>query len=254
MATHWRKLTNPEFLGSYSLVPNEDLILTIQRIEVGKAFNGDKLKECITAFFCEPNYKPMILNKTNCKIISKIYNSNFIEEWGGKKIQIYAKSIKAFGEKTDALRIREFIPNFKTDYLNDYKSLLIDNSRLFSEEEMTKYLKGCEKWSETGLKKAIEEINKIIFTKEENFIPNQQTIFDTGKKKTFEDLKELIEGAHHVFTVKEQTEMLDIYEKSNPDTIDFDYNYVLGMINNREEALLSEEEIKIKSNQLSIPN
>lgn len=55
----------------------------------------------------------MILNRTNCKTIAKIYQTNFIEEWSGKKIQIYAELVDAFGEQVEALRVRPFAPNLQ---------------------------------------------------------------------------------------------------------------------------------------------
>jgi hypothetical protein len=50
--------------------------------------------------------KPMILNKTNCKIIAKIHDTPYIEQWAGKSILIYAAKVKAFGEMVDALRVK----------------------------------------------------------------------------------------------------------------------------------------------------
>lgn len=81
---------------------------------------------------------------------------------------------------------------------------------------------------------------------EVNYLDNPQRQI-SKKPKTFEDLKDLIEGAHHVFTVKEQTEMLDIYEKST--NIEFDFKYVEGMIENREDAFLNEEAENLKKQQ-----
>jgi hypothetical protein len=53
----------------------------------------------------------MILNKTNCKIIEKVYKTPYTEEWGGKKIKIYAQSgVRAFGDIVDALRIKQENP------------------------------------------------------------------------------------------------------------------------------------------------
>lgn len=53
----------------------------------------------------------MILNKTNCKAIEKMYKTPNIEEWVDKQIQIGVARINAFGETTDCLRVRAFIPN-----------------------------------------------------------------------------------------------------------------------------------------------
>ena len=52
----------------------------------------------------------MILNATNNKTIAKLFKTPYIEQWTGRKIQIYTEKVKAFGEVWDALRIRPFLP------------------------------------------------------------------------------------------------------------------------------------------------
>jgi hypothetical protein len=52
----------------------------------------------------------MILNATNNKTIAKLFKTPYIEEWSGRKIQIYIEKVKAFGEIWDALRIRPYLP------------------------------------------------------------------------------------------------------------------------------------------------
>ena len=68
-----------------------------------------KNEECTVMHF-EEETKPMIVNATNAKTISKLFKTPYIEEWAGHKIQIYSATIKAFGETVDALRIRNFTP------------------------------------------------------------------------------------------------------------------------------------------------
>lgn len=108
--THWKKLVNPEYLGAYSLDPGKDMILTIKLIKTEMVTGPDNRKEeCTVAHFVE-NVKPMILNNTNCKTISKLYKTPFIEQWAGRKIQVGAETVKAFGEVVEALRVRNRIP------------------------------------------------------------------------------------------------------------------------------------------------
>lgn len=108
--THWKKLTNPDYLGAYALEPGEEVIGTIKSIsrEVVTGPDGKK-EECTIAKFAE-NIKPMILNSTNCKIIQKMYKTPYTEEWVGRKIQIFVDKVRAFGEVVEALRIRPTIP------------------------------------------------------------------------------------------------------------------------------------------------
>lgn len=106
MSTHWKKLTNPNYLGSYSLEPGQDLTVTIVSVakELVTSSGGEK-EECIVAHL--ENQKPIILNKTNCKTIEKLFKTPYIEEWKGKKITLYAEKVKAFGEVVEALRVRK---------------------------------------------------------------------------------------------------------------------------------------------------
>lgn len=109
--THWKKLTNPDYLGAYSVMDaGHDLVLTIKNVKEELVSGTDGKKEqCVVAYFAE-GCKPMILNKTNMKAIEKLYGTPFIEEWVGKRIQVYSARVKAFGETVDALRIRPTIP------------------------------------------------------------------------------------------------------------------------------------------------
>jgi hypothetical protein len=109
--THWKKLTNPDYLGAYALNPGEDLVATIKSVANETVTGTDGKKEtCLVMRFCE-DIKPMVLNATNSKTITKLLKTPYIEYWAGRKIQIYVeKGVKAFGDVVDALRIRPFLP------------------------------------------------------------------------------------------------------------------------------------------------
>ncbi len=108
--THWKKLTNPDYLGSYSLEDGQDLILTIQNVRQEVVTGPDGKKEdCLVCYWKEPE-KPMILNVTNAKMIEKLLKTPYIEQWSGNRIQIGSEKVKAFGEIVDALRVRSFLP------------------------------------------------------------------------------------------------------------------------------------------------
>lgn len=108
--THWKKLTNPNYFGAYSLEDGQDVILTIRSVRQENVVGSDgKKEECIVCYWNE-NEKPMILNVTNCKAISKIVGTPYIEQWGGHKVQIGAEKVSAFGVVVDALRVRSFAP------------------------------------------------------------------------------------------------------------------------------------------------
>ena len=112
--THWKKLTNPDYLGAYALEDGKDLVAQIKSVGQEMVCGPDGRKEeCTVAHFMDKNVKPMILNTTNCKAIAKMYDTPFIEEWVGKSISIYIAKVKAFGDVVDALRIRPKAPTTK---------------------------------------------------------------------------------------------------------------------------------------------
>lgn len=109
--THWKKLTNPDYLGAYALEPNQDLIVTIKSVSNEVVTGADGKKETCSVMRFMENVKPLVLNATNSKTITKLFKSPYIEEWAGRKIQLYVeKNVKAFGDVVDAIRVRPFLP------------------------------------------------------------------------------------------------------------------------------------------------
>lgn len=108
--THWKKLYNPNYLGSWSLAPGVDMILTIKTVTKEAVTGSDgKESECTIVQFNE-DVKPLILNKTNAISIQKVMSTPYIEEWIGNRIQLYTTRIKAFGDMVEALRVRAKSP------------------------------------------------------------------------------------------------------------------------------------------------
>jgi hypothetical protein len=107
--THWKKLINPDYLGAYSLEAGNDMILTISAVKREMITGtGGKKEECPVCHWKE-NQKPMILNVTNMKTIAKMYGP-YIENWAGKRVQIYASTTKFGGDTVECLRIRKDPP------------------------------------------------------------------------------------------------------------------------------------------------
>jgi hypothetical protein len=104
--THWKKLTDPRFIGSHDLQPGQEVKITFKSNNKEMIDGADgKKEECIVAVL-EGTKKPMILNKTNCKIISKVLDTPYVEKWSGKSVIIYAAKVRAFGEMVEALRVK----------------------------------------------------------------------------------------------------------------------------------------------------
>lgn len=111
--THWKKLHNPDYLGAYALQPGEEIVATIRSVGTEDVYDPDSRQKepCVVMQFVEKRLKPMILNATNSKTIAKMYGTPYIEEWEGRRVQIYVEQVKAFGDLVDALRIRPKEPN-----------------------------------------------------------------------------------------------------------------------------------------------
>lgn len=123
MKTHFKKLKNPNYLGSWDLADENgimhDKVFTITKVGKDQVHDGKGGQdECVVISLKEA--KPLIANSTNLKTISSIYG-NYIEDWAGQKIKVTVKRIKAFGDFHDALRVvkekiekLEFTPASKT--------------------------------------------------------------------------------------------------------------------------------------------
>lgn len=111
--THWKKWNNPNYLGSYAFQPGEEKTVTIKEVKREIVQNQNGKEECTVAYF-EEDVKPLILNATNCKAITKVWGTPYVEDWVGRKITLKVKKISAFGEMTDAVRVSSERPTEET--------------------------------------------------------------------------------------------------------------------------------------------
>ncbi len=109
--THYKKLRNPAYIGSYELMTGEqsiELVVQMEKAVKEMVQNGDKKEEAMVLYL--KGHKPMIVNSTNAKAITSATGSPFIEDWNGKLITLYVAKIRAFGESVDALRVKKEAP------------------------------------------------------------------------------------------------------------------------------------------------
>lgn len=151
---HWKNFLDKDYLGSHNLEEGEEMLLTISKFvgeEKVKTADGEKVKQVL---YFEENVPKMIMNITNGNTLSFLYGSH-PDNWIGKKIQIYAASVKAFGKLQDALRIRDFKPKAAIDLTSWKKGL---ESSLTVEEL-------AEKWKALPL--AVKSDKELIKFKDE---------------------------------------------------------------------------------------
>lgn len=111
--THWKKTFHKDYLGAHDLEEGQELKVVVKNVVIKKVKDPQGTeKDCNVATFKE-KIKPMILNATACKQMKRFTGSNYIEDWNNVPIQIYAKEVKAFGEVTEALRIRDQQPRME---------------------------------------------------------------------------------------------------------------------------------------------
>lgn len=119
---HWKNYTNTDYIGAYSL-NGADLTVKIKKVAQEQVTGQNGKKEmCLVAHL--EGQKPMILNRTNAKTISRLYGSPFVEDWVGKLITLYPTTTSVGGETVECLRIRQTVPQqAKKDYSKQIQAL-----------------------------------------------------------------------------------------------------------------------------------
>jgi len=152
--THYRKVFKSDHLGIADLEDfteeGKDLCFTIKNVrqEIGTAVAGRKGNFNI-AYFVE-DIKPLVLNATNSKVLSKITGSVFVQDWNSIKVELYIKSdVKMKGEVVGGVRIKSGISITKKvlEALYTRKKGLVGEGknegieRILIEEETSSYTK-----------------------------------------------------------------------------------------------------------------
>lgn len=110
---HWKKTTNPNYLGTFAFEEGQELVVKIAdvRVEMVNDPKGGGEEKPIAYFDGDVKPNKMILNKTNMERIEKATGTPYMDEWVGHKIQLYVDpAVPAFGTVGPAVRIRDFEP------------------------------------------------------------------------------------------------------------------------------------------------
>ena len=114
--TPWKKIvSDPDYLGEADFNEGEEKIVTIDHVKSGvKIKSAEGTSEKSIVIFKEA-IKPMILNVTRSKAITKVAGSKFVEDWSGVAIALYIDdNVKAFGDVVSAVRVRPRKPIVRT--------------------------------------------------------------------------------------------------------------------------------------------
>jgi len=121
----FRKDLNKEYLGHWDLPDGEDLVLTIEGVKMGTIRSQRGTDQKPVLHFKESGWKPLILNVTNQKSISKALGTPKRELWRGRKISLY----EGQEPKSDdglAVRIRDYPPKVESYICEDCGQVITD--------------------------------------------------------------------------------------------------------------------------------
>lgn len=107
--TSWKTLAEWKHLSSSSIL-KDDTVVTIKQIKKEEIVSDNGRKDRVIVCYFTDSDLPMVLNKTNCRIIEKMYGTDKIEDWIGKQIVVYKTTTKMKGETVECLRIRDYLP------------------------------------------------------------------------------------------------------------------------------------------------
>lgn len=131
--THWKKNFNPNYLGAYAFDPGEEKTVVIQRIAMEDVLSEGGKKERKQVIHFENDVKPLITNKTNAKMIERVLDTPFVEQWIGKSIVLGVEKASFGREKVDAVRVKNKRPQRDQALLcDDCGAAIVGNEKLSS--------------------------------------------------------------------------------------------------------------------------
>lgn len=86
----------------------KQVTVAIDKFSMEEVFNKNQTEMVPTVSFQKAK-KGLILNKTNAFIIAKLHGPD-TDAWPGKRVTLYAKTVYAFGEEHNAVRVSDKMP------------------------------------------------------------------------------------------------------------------------------------------------
>ena len=111
--SHFQKLFDNRFIGAWDLQDDEgkprETTVEIANVTI-ETLETERGKEQCPVLWFKGKDKGMVLNRTNGRRIAALYGSN-TDKWKGKRVRLYADTVKAFGEMVDCVRVRKTKPS-----------------------------------------------------------------------------------------------------------------------------------------------
>jgi hypothetical protein len=107
--THWRKNLDPRYVSGEDLHASlhglsPEMVVAVHEMKDAPTFDQSTQKEVTKTSLWLMDlaakkviYKPVILNVSNAKFFAKEFNSDYIEDWYGKPVLLFAQVDKRFG-------------------------------------------------------------------------------------------------------------------------------------------------------------
>ena len=117
-----------KYLSHSDISDVEDTIVTIKSYEQETMGQGAQQVEKWVLYFREVK-KGLGLNKTNGKMCCKLFGSDDMDDWIGKKLALYVKDDVEFqGEIVSAIRVRTKLPGVAAPSVEDLSSLTFEET------------------------------------------------------------------------------------------------------------------------------
>ena len=111
MIESWEKIIDPNFINAELIGEvGTEKVVTIKDIDYMECFDNKSKSKIQKQAVSFEECKPMILNKTNAKMLKKLFSPNEDDPklCIGHKIVLYVVSVKVGGQDTTGIRIKEY--------------------------------------------------------------------------------------------------------------------------------------------------
>lgn len=111
MIESWEKIIDPNFINAELIGEvGTEKVVTIKDIDYMECFDSKSKSKIQKQAVSFEECKPMILNKTNAKMLKKLFSPNDDDPklCIGHKIVLYVVSVRVGGQDTTGIRIKEY--------------------------------------------------------------------------------------------------------------------------------------------------